>query len=472
MVLGDQMPSKLPTSMRLGRSGLIRAVASLIGYMETKQKPVVGLAQGAEPAVIKYCLYARKSTEQEDKQALSIESQVREMMSLAERDGLEIVEVKRESHSSKEVGQRPVYNELISEIRQGKFNGILTWAPDRLSRNAGDLGAVVDLMDQQLLHEIRTFSQKFTNNPNEKFLLMILGSQAKLENDNKMVNVKRGLRARVEMGLWPSVAPTGYLNHPDRNKKCEVILDEYRADVIKQMFEKVAENGWSGRKLYHWLRDDIKFVTKNGKPLTLSNVYIILKSTFYYGEFEYPKGSGKWYTGKHQPIITKDLYNRVQAKVTADYTLRSQNKEFAFTRMITCGLCGSGISADEKFKRQQNGNEHRYVYYGCTKFNDKKCPCGYIREEDLIEQLAGILDTISLDEIGMKEKIKAEVEAHNAFQQSVLGLKTDKIKVKEIDIRNYAKHILRDKPIEEKRALLTNLRSKLVLKEKKIHLLN
>ncbi len=422
--------------------------------------------QVAVPIQMKYCLYARKSTEQEDKQALSIESQVREMMALAERDGLEIVEVKRESHSSKEVGQRPVYNELISEIRQGKFNGILTWAPDRLARNAGDLGAVVDLMDQQLLHEIRTFSQRFTNNPNEKFLLMILGSQAKLENDNKMVNVKRGLRARVEMGLWPSVAPTGYLNHPDRNKKCEVILDEYRADVIKQMFEKVAENGWSGRKLYHWLRYEIKFVTKNGKPLTLSNVYIILKSTFYYGEFEYPKGGGKWYKGKHEPIITKDLYNRVQIQITNDYAVRSQNKEFAFTRMITCGLCGSGVTAEEKFKRQKNGNEHHYVYYVCTKFNDKHCPCGYIREEELIEQLAGILDTISLDSIGMKEKIRAGLESHNAFQQSVLGIKPDKIKVKEVDIRNYAKHILRDRPIDEKRALLCNLRSKLILKEK------
>jgi hypothetical protein len=140
--------------------------------------------------------------------------------------------------------------------------------------------------------------------------------------------------------------------------------------------------------------------------------------------------------------------------------------------MITCGLCGSGISADEKFKRQQNGNEHRYVYYGCMKFNDKHCPCGYIREEDLIEQLAGILDTISLDEIGMKEKIKAEVEAHNAFQQSVLGLKADKVKVKEIDIRNYAKHFLRDRPIEEKRALLGNLRSKMVLKDKMLYLQN
>ncbi len=431
----------------------------------------MGLAQEVSPSGVKYCLYARKSTEQEDKQALSIESQVKEMITLAEREGLEIVEIKRESHSSKEVGQRPVYNELINEIRQGKFNGILTWAPDRLSRNAGDLGSVVDLMDQGLLHEIRTYGQKFTNNPNEKFLLMILGSQAKLENDNKMVNVKRGLRARCEMGLWPSVPPTGYLSHSDRNKKCEVVLDEQRADVIKQMYEKVAYDGWSGRKLFYWLKDDIRFRTKHGKPLTLSNIYIILKSTFYYGEFEYPKGSGQWYKGVHDPIITKDLYLQVQDRITSDHVVRDQNKEFAFTKMITCGLCGSGVTADEKFKKLKDGTTNRYVYYGCTKFKDKNCPCGYVREEDLIEQLANILDVVSLDEIGMKDRIKAEIESHNEFQESVLGKEVkEKIKIKEIDIRNYAKHILRKRPMHEKRELLKHLRSKLVLKDKELSL--
>ncbi len=435
---------------------------------QTMQKPEVGLGE-VTPPKIKYCLYARKSTEQEDKQALSIESQVKEMIALAEREGLEIVEIKRESHSSKEVGQRPVYNELINEIRQGKFNGILTWAPDRLSRNAGDLGSVVDLMDQKHLIEIRTYGQKFTNNPNEKFLLMILGSQAKLENDNKMVNVKRGLRARVEMGLWPSVAPTGYLNHSDRRRKCEVVIDEQRAGVIKQMYEKVAYDGWSGRKLFRWLKEDIRFRTKNGKPLTLSNIYIILKSSFYYGEFEYPKGSGLWYTGKHEPIITKDLYNQVQSKITNEHLVRAQDKEFAFTRMMTCGLCGSGVTADEKFKKLKDGTTNRYVYYGCTKFKDKNCQCGYIREEELIEQLANILDVVSLDEIGMKEKIKAEIESHNEFQESVLGREVkEKVKIKEVDIRNYAKHILRKRSLYEKRELLSHLRSKLILKNKQI----
>jgi len=431
--------------------------------LETKEKEV------EKSDSIKYCLYARKSTEQEDKQALSIESQVNEMLSLAKREGLDVVEIKRESHSSKEVGQRPVYNELISEIKSGKFNGILTWAPDRLSRNAGDLGSVVDLMDQKLLTEIRTYGQKFTNNPNEKFLLMILGSQAKLENDNKMVNVKRGLRARCEMGLWPSVPPTGYLPNPDRNKKCEVVIDEHRAPVIKQMFEKVAYNGWSGRKIFYWLRDDIHFRTKHGKPLTLSNIYIILKSTFYYGEFEYPKGSGNWYKGVHEPIITKDLYLQVRNKVTTDYSSKNKNKEFAFTKMITCGLCGSGITADEKFKKLKDGTTNRYVYYGCTKFKDKNCKCGHIREEDLIEKLADLLDKVSLDKIEMKEKIIAEIQSHNEFQESVLGKEVnEKIKIKDVDIRNYAKHILRKRPMYEKRELLKNLKSKLVLKDKKL----
>ena len=132
------------------------------------------------------------------------------LLAIAERLSLHIVEIKKESHSAKDSGQRPVYKQLLQDIDQGKFNGVLTWAPDRLSRNAGDLGSLVDLMDQRKLIHIQTYGQTFSNSPNEKFLLMILCSQAKLENDNKSINVKRGLRARVEMGLWPCRPPTGY----------------------------------------------------------------------------------------------------------------------------------------------------------------------------------------------------------------------------------------------------------------------
>ncbi len=419
---------------------------------------------------IKYCLYARKSTEQDDKQVLSIDSQVKEMLLIAEREKLEVVEIKRESHSSKDVGQRPVYNELLAEIRQGKFNGILTWAPDRLSRNAGDLGSVVDLMDQKLILEIRTFSQRFTNNPNEKFLLMILGSQAKLENDNRMINIKRGMRARCEMGLWPTTAPTGYLNSKRTDQKCQVFVDSQRAPVVKKMFEKVAYEKYSGRRLHSWLKDEIKFKTRTGKFLSIGNVYLILRTHFYYGTFEYPKGSGNWYKGKHIPIITKELFDQVQETIQA-HIVKAESKEFAFTKLITCGACSSSITADEKFKKQKNGNIHRYVYYGCTKNNDKSCKSGYMREEDLIEQLAKIIDKVELDESGIREKLKEEITRHKKFQIGLLGLKDKIIKVSDIDIRNYAKYILQEGILIEKRELLGCLKSRIKLKNKNLSLI-
>ena len=184
------------------------------------------------PLPIEYCLYARKSMETEERQALSIDSQIVEMKRVAERDNLHILVVRTEAHSAKDSGERPVFNKMLEEITNGRYNGILTWNPDRLSRNAGDLGRLVDLMDKKLLLDIRTYNQKFSDSPNEKFLLMILGSQAKLENDNRSINVKRGLRALCERGCWPGVPPMGYVSDDKKDRRGVLITDPARAHVI------------------------------------------------------------------------------------------------------------------------------------------------------------------------------------------------------------------------------------------------
>ncbi len=415
----------------------------------------------------KYCLYARKSTEAEDKQVLSIESQIKEMTTLAQRESLHIVDIKREAHSSKDVGQREVFNQMLAEIREGKYNAILTWAPDRLSRNAGDLGSVVDLIDQKLLLEIRTYGQRFTNNPNEKFLLMILGSQAKLENDNKAVNVKRGLRTRCEMGFRPGVAPTGYLNEKHVDKKCQARIDPKRAPVIKQMFERVANEQWSGRKVYRWLRE-INFKTKNDKPLVLANVYLILRNSFYYGEFEYPVGSNNWYVGKHTPIINKELFDKVQMTLNEHFIPKSESKEFAFTKLIKCGYCGSGISADEKFKKLKDGGVNRHVYYFCTRARNIDCKNPAINETNLINELVELMDKIDLDELGVKSKVEQEMARLNRFK-TMLGEKKRKSDIN-VNSRDYAKYLLKEGTLVEKRELLYFLKSKLILKDRKISL--
>jgi DNA invertase Pin-like site-specific DNA recombinase len=421
------------------------------------------------PIKVRYCLYARKSTESEERQVLSIDSQIKEMLALADREGLEVVAMKRESHSAKETGQRPVFNEIAEEIILGKYNGILTWAPDRISRNAGDLGKIVDLMDAGKLQEIRTYSQRFTNNPNEKFLLMILGSQAKLENDNRGINVKRGLRTRVEMGLWPTTPPTGYVTQKDITKKCQVVPDPERAHVIVKMFEKVANEKWSGRKIHQWLKFELNFKTVGNKNLSLGNIYRTLQNTFYYGVFEYPRGSGNWYNGKHESLITKELFDKVQEQLKRDNIVR-QSHEFAFTKLMLCGLCESGISAEEKYKQLKDGTVAKYIYYGCGRSRDRHCKNLYLREEELTEQFAKLMERIDLNETGVKLKFEEELKRYNKFHRSVLGVSSSSEKNHEIDLRDYAKYVLREGSNEEKRELMGCFKSSLRIKDKQVHL--
>ncbi len=436
--------------------------------METQVMNNFGVKTDVPKVPVKYLLYARKSTESDEKQALSIDSQVKEMCEIAEREGLEIVEIRRESHSAKDSGQRPVFKEILEDIRRERFNGIIVWHPDRLSRNAGDLGSLVDLMDQHLLREIRTYGQTFTNTPSEKFLLMILCSQAKLENDNKSINVKRGLKTRVEMGLWPAPAPTGYLKEKRMDRKCETYIDPERGHVIKQMFEKVAYEKWSGRKLYHWLKFDINFkALPSKKPLSLGNIYKLLENPFYYGVFEYPKKSGNWYNGKHPPLITKELFDQVQNQLKGNELKTRQEKEFAFTKLMTCGLCGSGISADEKYKKLKNGTIKAHIYYGCTKARDKNCKCGYIAESELVRQLQNLLDIIQINESSVKKRIILEVTRYKRFEQSLLGQDIN-FEVEDIDIKRYIKFLLKDGTIEEKREIMTCFQSSVFLSQKKV----
>ena len=436
--------------------------------MQTRNPLEVNSDTTQQLSPTRYCLYARKSSEVEEKQALSVDSQVKEMLMLAERNNLKVEDIYRESYSAKNCGGRPVFNQLLEDIRSGKFDGILVWHPDRLARNAGDLGAVVDLLDQKKLVEIRTYSQRFTDNPNEKFLLMILGSQAKLENDNKSINVKRGLRARCEMGLWPGPAPTGYIKTKNADDRCKVFVDPKRAPIIRKAFEKIAYEGWSGRKTYLWMRNEVHFKTTGGKYLSLGNFYRLMKLPFYYGEFEYPANSGNWYKGIHTPIITKEVFMLAQEKLKIEHNFSYGSKEFAFTKIMKCGSCGSGISAQEKTKHQQNGNVHHYVYYGCNKSRDKQCKEAYIREEELNEQVCEIIDKLEVSELGIQKKMEDEIERFRKFQKISSG-ETKEIKTKDIDVRNYLKYLLKNGSVLEKREVLENIKSNLILSNKIIN---
>lgn len=365
---------------------------------------------------LKYCLYARKSSESDERQAMSIDSQLTEMRSLADNKGLNIVCELQESHSAKESGQRPIYNRLLKGISNEEYNAVLTWAPDRLSRNAGDLGSIVDLMDSGKLLQIHTYSQTFTNNPNEKFLLMILCSQAKLENDNKSINVKRGIKAKCEMGWRPGVAPLGYINRTFGGIS-DIIPDPDRAEVITEMFHKAAE-GWSGRRLKSWL-DEKGVTTRSGKLVPLSSLLAMLINPFYYGEFQYPEGpDAKWHKGAHKPLISRELWNEVQQSRGINKGVWG-SKQFAFRGLIYCGQCGAMFTAQEKFKKLKNGGYNRHVYYSCTRRVDPNCQERYINEIELCRMLQEFIEQ-NYDEIKITDKLRAKIEKHYQITKTLM----------------------------------------------------
>ncbi len=408
---------------------------------------------------LRYCLYARKSSEQDERQAMSIDSQIKEMASLANREGLYIAEIKKESHSAKQSGQRPVFCELLTDIRNDKFQGILTWAPDRLSRNAGDLGSLVDLMDSNKLQQIRTFGQSFSNTPNEKFLLMILCSQAKLENDNRGVNVKRGIRAKCEMGWRPCMPPLGYFTRAATGGARDVIIDEDRAPYIKKMFEMSA-SGKSGRHIRQWLiGNNVK--TRGNKNVPLSMIYKILGNSFYYGEFEYPKGSGKWYEGNHKPIIDKELFLEARKQLQVPIKTKWGSKEFPFKQFLKCHNCGSSIVGEEKFRKLTNGKTRRHIYYHCSRQVDLKCKELAVLEETIVKELNLMCNELITD---LREIEPGLRDAINKFTR-MMKITHETYSSQDM-VGGYIKYVLREGTQFEKTRLVRNLPKRLTLHDR------
>lgn len=170
----------------------------------------------------------------------------------------------------------------------------------------------------------------------------------------------------------------------------------------------------------------------------------------------------------YTPLISKDIFDDVQKQLHLQIRSHERNKEFTFTRMLTCGACGSGVTAQEKFKKLKDGSINKYIYYGCTRSRNINCKEGYIEEKILIKQLSEILDEVDLDNTGLRKKLESEIERHKKFHFGIMGKIDSEYKVESVDIRNYAKYLLKEGSILEKRELLNCFKSKLIFLNKKV----
>ncbi|MFH1957568.1 MAG: recombinase family protein, partial [bacterium] len=364
----------------------------------------------------KFFLYARKSTEDEERQIMSIEAQIAELREYAEKEKIEILEEFIESKSAKKPG-REIFNRMIDKIKQSKEAiGLLAWHPDRLARNSIDGGQIIYLIDTENIASLRFPTFWFEPTPQGLFMLQVAFGQSKYYSDNLSQNVKRGMRQKLRRGEWPTLAPLGYVNNP---KTRNIEPDSFKARAIKKAFDEFSQ----GKHTLKSLSNRLSFwgvESKTGKPLCKATLKLMLTNKVYLGIIVQ---NGESYEGCFPAIISGATFEKVQQILKERAKPRKSKKghDFPFTGLMRCGECGAAITA-----QYAHGNGGTYRYYRCTK---RLGPCsqGYLREEPLADQLRDKISKVALCE-DWKEKMLAQVdiwekEGAQSSQSSAQNLK-------------------------------------------------
>ena len=335
----------------------------------------------------KYFLYARKSTEDEERQIMSIEAQITELLEYAKRENIEIVDQFIESKSAKQPG-RPVFNEMMSKIHSSKEPmGLLAWHPDRLARNSIDGGQIIYSIDTGRIVSLKFPTFWFEPTPQGLFILQVAFGQSKYYSDNLSENVKRGIRQKLRRGEWSTLAPIGYLNN---SKTRNIEPDPIKARVIKKGFEEFAQGKHTLESLGKYL-SLLGVESKTGKPLCKATIQRMLTNPIYTGIIVHNKES---FEGSFEPIIAQDTFEAVQniLKQRAKPRKSKKKHDFPFTGLFKCGECGAAITA-----QYAHGNGGTYRYYRCTK-KLGKCSQKYLREDILVDQLKENIKKIAISD--------------------------------------------------------------------------
>ena len=367
---------------------------------------------------MKYILYCRKSSESEDRQVLSLESQESELLKLAQSQNIEVVTTFRESMSAKAPG-RPLFSEALDLISNGKAQGILCWKLDRLARNPVDGGSISWMLQQNILQSIKTIDRDYLPQDNVLMMAVELGMANQYVRDLS-ANVKRGNRTKLERGDWPNKAPFGYLN--DRATK-GILVDPVRSPYVTRTFDLYLTGSYSFSEISQLLYNE-GLRTASGRKVLKSYIHRILNCIFYTGIME---KHGKYYRGNHEPLISKETFERTQDLLNGRTRPRSQKLFFPLRGFLSCDVCGCALTSSLK-------KGHHYYY--CT--NGKKVCTehkSYIQETHLYSLVSEILESLHFDEElveimyqSAKEKLNSNglyySKATETLEATLIGLKT------------------------------------------------
>jgi len=332
---------------------------------------------------MRYFIYARKSSESEDRQVQSIDDQLNALRNLARQRVLIVVSELTESRSAKAPGLRPVFADMLARIEAGEADGIICWHMNRLFRNSVDYGQVAWMLQQGVIKSIRTVDREYLPEDNVLLMAVEAGVATQYVIDLKKA-VIRGMESKAEKGWFPGKAPPGYTN--DKISK-QIKVDLPRFKLVRQAWNLLLSGSYTVPQIHDRLHDW-------GFPKTArSNLYKLFSNPFYYGWFSF---RGTLHPGNHEPMLTKQEFDRAQAILHKPNHIQPKKHEFAFTGLIRCGTCGCLVTAERRVKSYpKTGNTRVYVYYHCT--GSKGCSKSGVRAEMIEEQIAAAIEGCSVD---------------------------------------------------------------------------
>lgn len=376
-----------------------------------------------------YILYVRKSSEDAERQSLSIPAQKRKLKEMF--PGIKIVAVLEESRSAFEPG-RPVFADVIEMMRAGKADSILSWHPDRLSRNEIDAATITYAIRRGIIKDLKFGSYHFNNSPDGIMMLQNMMSQSQYYSAKLSVDVKRGNEQQRKSG-WLTYRPMpGYLNarNPNNPDQGIIVIDEDRFTMVRKMWDMLLTGAYSVPMIEKIANEDWKYRSpvrrrSGGTPIHRNSLYKVFTNIRYTGLIPVPDKPGEFETAQYPAMVTMEEYDKAQIVLGKKGKPRqSISKEFEYRGFLFCKECGCQITAQDKFKTLKSGAVCHYVYYHCT----HRRPCKNrktVEEKNIAKQLYDLLDSYTIHPLfeewaleAMKDMNDAEAEERRAVEGS------------------------------------------------------
>lgn len=309
-------------------------------------------------------IYCRVSTT-EQAQNLSLPTQDKACREYCARQGYDVDAVFVDAGESAKTTDRPEFLRLLEHCRhgRGRLHAVVVYSLTRFSRNSADHHAIAGLL-RGLGITLRSVTEPIDDSPSGRLMEGILAAMAQFDNDVRSERVVAGMKAAVDRGRWVWVAPLGYRNMPLRAGGPSLMPDPERAPLVTQAFECCAR-GIVGRELLAHL-SAIGLRTKRGDKLSLSRLYQLLRQPAYAGII-HPKGWAAPQPGDYAPLVSPDVFARVQAQLTTGAhatkarRVHVDHPDFPLRRFVRCGQCGRALSGSWTSARGK-----RYAFYHCS----------------------------------------------------------------------------------------------------------